>query len=187
MAVNADLKKAKSELRTIIRSRLATLSQQQLTVAGEHAARQLSLIPGWDNYRSVLAFFSMKDEMDTQPLMETVLKTEKSLFVPRIEGELLVFYQINQDDTANSSRILTADNFPALVITPGMAFDRRYYRMGRGRGYYDRFFAALDESGRNYTAIGLCMNCQLVDEVPAGTCDKKMDLLLTESGLIQFQ
>jgi len=118
--------------------------------------------------------------------METVLKTEKSLFVPRIEGELLVFYQINQDDTANPSRILTADNFPTLVITPGMAFDRLLYRLGRGRGYYDRFFAALDESSWNYTAIGLCMNCQLVDEVPADTWDKKMDMLLTESGLIQF-
>ena len=204
MVVKTELKKAKSELRTTIKSRLAALSQEQFTIAGNTAAQQLPQIPGWNKFRSALAFLSMKDEIDTRPIMETILNAGKPLFAPKVEKENLVFYQINKNDmksctvaagksfpdsicrepAADPACILTVDNFPVLVITPGMAFDRRYYRMGRGRGYYDRFFAALDESGRNYTALGLCMNCQLVDKIPVDTWDKKMDMLLTESGLI---
>jgi 5-formyltetrahydrofolate cyclo-ligase len=82
---------------------------------------------------------------------------------------------------------LQPEHFPALIITPGLAFDRSLNRLGRGRGYYDRFFAALDAAGRPYAAIGLCMDCQLVDEVPVEAWDKTMDMLLTESGLIRGQ
>jgi len=200
----------KAELRKAVKTRLAALSAGQLTASGLAAARHLSRVPRWGEFRSVLVFFSMKSEIDTLPIIETVFKAGKSLFAPRIEGENLAFYQFSQQNTAvtgNARRgladgyrepeadpafILKKEDFPALVITPGLAFDRRLNRLGRGRGYYDRFFATLDSEirlephapGRNYTALGLCMDCQLVEEVPVEPCDKTMDLLLTESGLI---
>jgi 5-formyltetrahydrofolate cyclo-ligase len=78
------------------------------------------------------------------------------------------------------------------VITPGLAFDRRGRRLGRGRGFYDHFFAALD-SGRlglrsagrvlSCTALGLCMEAQLVPEVLAEDHDKTMDLVLAGNSL----
>jgi 5-formyltetrahydrofolate cyclo-ligase len=77
---------------------------------------------------------------------------------------------------------LKPEHFPALVITPGLAFDRRGRRLGRGRGFYDRFFAALDSGA--YTALGLCMDAQLVPEVPVEGHDKTMDAVLTGKQLI---
>jgi 5-formyltetrahydrofolate cyclo-ligase len=130
----------------------------------------------------------MKDEIDTQPIITSILESGKPLFIPAIEGEELVFYQTRCDsnDPAQcgySARVLNAEDFPALIITPGLAFDRKLNRLGRGRSYYDRFFAVLDKSKKNYAVLGLCMDCQIFDEVPADTWDKKVDMLLTESGL----
>jgi 5-formyltetrahydrofolate cyclo-ligase len=197
----------KAELRKIIKTRLASLSSGQFYEAGCHAARQLPLIPCWGGFRSVLAFFSMKDEIDTRPVMETIIGSGKSLFVPRIEGDFLVFCRVlppssgvrtsfSTDQGSDFSdsptkvplripaedpvQVIKPEDFPTLVITPGLAFDRQFRRLGRGRGYYDRFFASLDSAGRIYTALGLCMDCQLVDEVPVEAWDKRMDMLLNQ-------
>ena len=75
-------------------------------------------------------------------------------------------------------------DFPTLVLTPGLAFDREGRRLGRGAGYYDRFFAELDKDSREYTALGLCMDFQIVEKVPVEPNDKKMDGLLTGTELI---
>jgi 5-formyltetrahydrofolate cyclo-ligase len=181
-------------LRTIVKSRLANLSPEQRVLAGNAAARHFFVIPRLDNFRSVLIFESMKDELDTRPLMEAARKTGKPVFVPRIEGDMLGFYAALPPSGAHEFSItavkappgvLRPEHFPTLVLTPGLAFDRQFNRLGRGRGSYDRFFAGLDAEGQRYTAIGLCMDCQLVDDVPAEAWDKTMDMLLTESGLLR--
>jgi len=180
----------KAEVRKTVKARLAALSPEAFTAAGTAAARYIPLIPRWDSFRSALIFFSMKDEIDTRPIMETILTAGKIFFAPRVEGETLVFYRMGRsslteprgyrEPDANPALALRQEDFPVLVITPGLAFDRRLNRLGRGRGYYDRFFASLDLAGRQYTPLGLCMDCQLLDQVPAGPLDKRMDALLTE-------
>jgi len=183
----------KTEARKTAKARLAAIPPETFTAAGAAAARRLPLIPRWGSFRSVLAFFSMKDEIDTRPVMETVLAAGKSLFAPRIEGEALVFYRIDRgslaghrgyrEPKANPALALMPEDFPVLVLCPGLAFDRHLNRLGRGRGYYDRFFASLDSAGRHYTPLGLCMDCQLAGQVPAGPEDRRMEALLTESGI----
>jgi 5-formyltetrahydrofolate cyclo-ligase len=165
----------------------------------------------WQKYSTVLAFLSMDDEINTQPLIQAAAAAHKRLFVPKIAGNDLAFYRLPADrgaadpavmtglhkgrfgirePDADPALLLTPEDFPALVITPGLAFDRRGRRLGRGRGYYDRFFAALDSGlpvpGPCYTAVGLCMDCQLVAEVPAEPHDKTMDAVLTGKELIDI-
>jgi len=175
----------KTELRKSIKARLATLTPETLSAAGVAAARYLEQIPRWENFSSVLAFVSMKDEIDTCPIMEAAQKAGKTLFAPRVDGETMTFYPIDPPyNPPRNPRLPSASiRGPLLVFTPGLAFDRRLHRLGRGRGYYDRFFAAFDAAEQQYTAVGLCLDCQIVDEVPVCPWDKNMDLLLTESGV----
>jgi 5-formyltetrahydrofolate cyclo-ligase len=82
---------------------------------------------------------------------------------------------------------LSAADFPALVLVPGLAFDSAGRRLGRGRGYYDRFLAELEAAGRPYRTLGLCTACQLVPEVPVDGWDKKMDCLCTGEALLSVR
>ena len=189
----------KTELRNTIRTRLQAIAPEQFSLAGLSAARQLTQLPFWKEARSVLAFFSMRDEIDTLPVMKIILENNKSLFTPAIEGRSLAFYRIlaaykvdvplfggaYHESKKPPELCLKFEDFPVLVITPGLAFDRSFYRLGRGRGYYDSFFADLDSKGWNYSAVGFCMDCQIVDKVPVDSWDKKMDGLSTEKHLYQ--
>jgi len=139
-------------------------------------------------------------EIDTRPLLMAALNEKKKIFIPRVEketstggiksGSRIAFYSITSlegpwqtgpfgiREPASGKPPETGD-FPALILTPGLAFDREGNRLGRGAGYYDRFFAELDNEGKHYLALGLCLNFQVIPLVPAGKNDKKMNGLLT--------
>lgn len=69
------------------------------------------------------------------------------------------------------------------VIVPGLAFDRRGHRLGRGGGFYDRFLARLPQTVRT---IGVAFDLQLVDEVPADPHDAPVQTLITECRVERF-
>jgi 5-formyltetrahydrofolate cyclo-ligase len=62
-----------------------------------------------------------------------------------------------------------------VAIVPGMAFDAEGHRLGRGKGYYDRFLAKIPHAYK----IGLCFSWQLIDEVPHDTNDIMMDEVIS--------
>lgn len=64
---------------------------------------------------------------------------------------------------------------PGWIFVPGVAFDKNGRRLGRGRGFYDRYL-----SDRKIIKIGVCASLQLVDEVPVEKHDSLMDFLITE-------
>ncbi len=72
---------------------------------------------------------------------------------------------------------------PEVLIVPLLAFDRRGYRLGYGGGYYDRTLEGLRECGP-VTAIGFAFAAQEVPEVPIEPTDQRLDLIVTEAGVI---
>jgi 5-formyltetrahydrofolate cyclo-ligase len=167
---------------------------------GLEASACLSSSPVWPRYKTVFLFLSVNTEIDTRPLLEAALKAGKKVFSPVVEGGGLVFYAVRSPDgpwrggaygirepaaPAGGDRA-TGGDFPALVVTPGLAFDGEGNRLGRGRGFYDRFFAETDAGGRRCFALGFCMDFQLLGKVPAGDNDRKMDGLVAGKECIIF-
>ena len=74
----------------------------------------------------------------------------------------------------------------ALVLAPGLAFDRSGSRLGRGAGYYDRFFARID-SERNdpVPKFALAFDCQILDKIPVEPHDVRLDGIITESEILR--
>lgn len=70
---------------------------------------------------------------------------------------------------------------PDLIIVPGVAFDRKNNRLGRGKGYYDRLLSEW-----NIPKIGICFDFQLFDEIPAEPFDRKMNLVISENETTQW-
>ena len=70
---------------------------------------------------------------------------------------------------------------PQLILIPGIAFNSKGERLGRGKGYFDRYL-------ENYQGIrvGLCFELQLVDQIPTDVHDKKMQWLITEKNIYKI-
>jgi len=196
----------KKTLREEMKQRARRAGEEEFRSRGAGAAALLCSSKFWLCYQTVFLFLSMNHEIDTQPLLEAALTQGKKVFVPRTDTGGLTFLRVlspygpwqkgpfgirepiaNTMEKAPSGKPaspVSNEDFPALIIVPGLAFDRSGNRLGRGAGYYDRFFAKLDEEGREYLALGLCMDFQLIDKVPADAHDKKTRGVLTGTELI---
>ncbi|MDR2111351.1 MAG: 5-formyltetrahydrofolate cyclo-ligase [Spirochaetaceae bacterium] len=194
---------AKQTLRKTIKSRLGTLPPEQFCREGKAAVAHIRGHPLWRRYKTALLFLSSPTEIDTGPLLEAALRDTKAVFVPKTAGEEIAFYRILSPDgpweygafhirepAAGRTPKFSPEDFPALIIVPGLAFDRGGNRLGHGKGYYDRFFASLDReadrypgTGPAYFTIGLCLEIQVVSRVPVEGGDKKMDALCTGAEL----
>jgi 5-formyltetrahydrofolate cyclo-ligase len=74
--------------------------------------------------------------------------------------------------------------FPAIVLTPLVAFDRRGYRIGHGAGYYDMTLNAL-RARQPVLALGVAFAMQEIDTVPFEPHDARLDFILTEQAVIR--
>lgn len=142
-------------------------------------------------YRSkyILGFVSYGSEIDTHPLLGEALRQGKKVYVPKVEGEQMVFYRIRSleeltkgykgipepvGDTEVFDYVVCqkeGETDKALLLMPGVAFDPYRNRIGYGKGFYDRYLADKEELALRSIAVGF--RCQMVDEVPAGPYDKR--------------
>ena len=76
-----------------------------------------------------------------------------------------------------------AEMIPSVILAPMLAFDKSCWRLGYGGGFYDRTLSGLRAAGRRVVALGIAYDGQLVDKVPTGPYDMRLDGVLTPSGL----
>lgn len=78
-----------------------------------------------------------------------------------------------------SKKIIDQDNIDVAII-PGVAFDIEKNRMGRGKGYYDKFL-----KDKKFLKVGICFDYQLLDKIPVEVNDIKMDEIISEKRWIR--
>jgi 5-formyltetrahydrofolate cyclo-ligase len=193
----------KKDLRKTMKALLAALPPGQFTAEGEGAAKRLAESGLWKDSRRVLLYCSMPGEIAMPPLIERAFREGREVYFPKTEGDSMRFYRVDSPDgpwvtgafgirepkDCGGQRLFRAGNAagdPFLVVTPGLAFNRSGGRMGRGRGYYDKFFAGLDAARAVYRAAGYCLACQVVREVPLESLDKKLNALCTAEEFLVF-
>lgn len=168
----------KDELRQLIRQRKA----QHLT--GEQPLCQV-YPAACEEARIVLAYSALPDEVPTQSLLDHLVAADKTVLLPRVVNNTdmeLRHYTGRHDLQPGAYGIMEPVGQPFteyeqidVAIIPGMAFDREGHRLGRGKGYYDRFLSRVP----NIYKIGLCFSWQLVDSVPTDEHDIRMDETVT--------
>ncbi len=132
---------------------------------------------------TLLIYVSNNEEIDTLNIINYLLKT-KIIAVPKIEDNKMNFYIINslsdlekgyfnilEPNTKN--KVLNFNN--VVCITPGICFSNSKYRIGYGKGFYDRFFNEKD-----VYKIGLCYKECLINEIFNDKYDIKMDEVITD-------
>lgn len=108
------------------------------------------------------------------------------LFDPRLYGLERNSYGI-WEPPADYESFDAGSGERTIVIVPGLAFDRRGYRLGRGRGYYDRWLAEIQDScaADTFSPIGIGYSIQLVPKVPRDRYDVPLPLLIAGSAVIR--
>lgn len=158
----------KNALRKEIRSRKKSYSQEQLLEKSESILRKLELHPLFQQASRVMLYASLPDEVQTLAFIEKWQKT-KTVILPTVVGDDIIPVQSSADAAMQEGdfHILEPQNTPYtgdfdLIVVPGMAFDRQGSRLGRGKGFYDRFLAKHPKT----PTIGLCFDFQVVEYIP---------------------
>jgi 5-formyltetrahydrofolate cyclo-ligase len=175
-----------------MKSALSLIPQETYRLEAELAAKILSSQDVWHSYKRVLLFLSMPGEFDTSPLVKKSFEDGKDVFFPVVEGKTLMrFYKADSalgpwtagpfgilEPERKKEYLFRVEDGAALIVTPGLAFDKTGRRLGRGGGFYDRFFAELPPAG-DFFLCGLCLNAQLLPSVPADSFDRKVSAVCT--------
>lgn len=175
----------KHELRKQIRQAKGHFTGDELRGMSLPIVRQLLAREEVRKARMVMAYASLADEVDTRSLLDALLAMGKEVLLPKVlDGERMEArrYTGAADLCEGAFHIMepVGEAFSDysrvdVAIIPGMAFDRHGHRLGRGRGYYDRFLAQLPPTT---CRLGVCFPFQLVDEVPHEPHDIVMSVVL---------
>ena len=177
---------AKAELRRIMRAQLTLMTPSNAAEASENIRQSIPSLPRWQESRVVAAFAALNGEPDLCPW---AWAAEKTVLLPRVEGDLLVFHQIHHSDgllpgafgvmEPDPQKCPVADPREAgIIFVPGLAFTADGKRLGRGRGYYDRLLANLPPS---VLRVGVCFTPQILGGIESEPHDEDVDLVLSPS------
>lgn len=186
------LQLAKRELRQTVISRRDALPDTIRDEASRLIRTRLLALPVIQAAHSLFIFISYSSEVDTHPLISTLLEAGRRVAVPKIvDKTTMLSVPIKGWEGLQPDRmgILTPtgnthDDGPFdVAITPGVAFTEAGARLGYGRGYYDRWFSRHSVD----TKIAVCFEEQIVDAVPMDEYDLPVDLIVTEKRIIRRQ
>lgn len=146
-------------------------------------------------YADILLLYApLPDEIDIYPIFEDALKRGKQIAFPRCldrEHDMVYHfvshssqlkkgsYGIMEPDESLPLLSQKEEQKNMLCFIPGLCFDRRGYRLGYGKGYYDRYLT--DFKG---ACMGLCYSDFILDSLPQGKYDRSVDFIVTEKGVL---
>lgn len=186
---------AKDQLRTQLKATRRGLGPSVRAEVDARVVSRVRALPEWEATPVVLAYLSVRDEVDTRALVRAAWDAGKVVAAPRVTGSrTLAWYRLEPADEletshmgieepqADAARLVDADELSpdALALVPALAFDERGYRLGYGGGFYDTFLARF--SG---VSVGLAREGALVASLDAlGVLephDRAVDLVVSES------
>lgn len=176
----------KQEVRTKIKQLRTLVDQADKISAADAVFARLEETAAFQLAEKILMYHSLPDELDTRRFLQK-WKSHKKFFLPRVNGvnlELLPFDESRLEIGSFHIEEPKGDDLHPveeieMIVVPGVAFDRKGHRLGRGKGFYDRL---LKEA--KATKIGVGYEFQLVDEIPTEEHDVAMDIVITEETTI---
>ena len=159
-------------------------SPEQLHVLSQAPLSRLEAHPAFRTARVVLAYHSLPDEVDTRDFVR-FWSLRKHILLPSVRGNEIELHRYSSGDQLEEGvfgvQESTGEAFTDyaaidLAVIPGVAFDAKGNRLGRGKGFYDRLLTRMQDY--HIYKIGICFDFQKVEEVPTDGRDVPMDEVL---------
>ena len=167
-------------LRHAMRRLKAALTPDERARQSASVVEQLRREPLFVAARCVMFYWPLPDEVDICPLIDEALRN-KRVILPVVVGDDMLPVELTATTVwrRGAFGIMEPQGSPCtepidLIVVPGVAFDAAGHRMGRGRGYYDRFLAAMPQ----VPTIGVAFDFQMVPHVPYDRYDVPMHKVL---------
>lgn len=184
----------KDELRQYISQQKRQFTPQQLAQLSLPVIARLR--PLLAEAQTILAYYALPDEVDTHALLDELVAEGKTVLLPKVlDEETMELRRYTGRDSLQEGAYhimepitggrffcyddLTKEPSPCymsridIALIPGLAFDAQGHRLGRGKGYYDRFLTAFKGQ-----TIGVCFDFQKVAEVPVDAHDVSVDTVV---------
>ncbi|MGE5297343.1 MAG: 5-formyltetrahydrofolate cyclo-ligase [Solirubrobacterales bacterium] len=183
----------KVELRQQLRTRLLAMTPEQRREKSRKACRNLIDTEQFQDASIIMLFLSLPHEVDTSDAILQAWQLGKTVAVPKISWQQrhMIPVQINSLDTGFSTGTWGLRNPTAgvpipfgeidLVVTPGLGYDRKGNRLGRGGSFYDRFFANKDLRA---CRCGLAFAEQVMELIPTTESDEPVEWLVTDEEVV---
>ena len=168
------------------------MSVKERRIASEKISKKIILSYSFLNAEIIACYLPMADEVDARLVIEHGWRAKKRIFLPKMhDNRELIFCEIKPDTLLNRKKNIIWEpeckNYISprelqLVITPTVAFDDNYNRIGMGRGYYDRCFSFLRENKQapQPKLVGAAFNCQKVEKISVNSWDIRLFEVFSE-------
>ena len=171
----------KRNIRKGVRSKIAELSAEEKLHLSTQIFNKITDLEDIKNASVIAIFASLSDEPQTAAFIEQI-SLHKRVVIPRIEGDEMDFYDISEGVALGAYNIMepiaTTPIEPSeidVMIVPGVAFTHEGARLGRGKGFYDKY---LSRKGFRAHTIGVCYPCQVLDEIATEPHDKRVNCII---------
>lgn len=183
---------------------------EKLQTSQEYCKTFLNKIPRYKEVKTLFAYHPINEEFPTLGLLKQAAEDHKTIALPLVSDNNLIFKKMefkngkiepvelgtfgimepakkafNLFPQSKEEKSIKPLELPLLILVPGRAFSKKCERMGRGGGFYDRFFEKLFHSIKkeDVCLAGLCFSGQILENIPMGGFDYPVDLIITESEL----
>lgn len=187
-----DIRPYKNKLREQFKAKRTELSAEEKDRLDKKITNKILNMWQYRDEEIMLVYVSTPIEVDTKQFISKALSDGKTVAVPRcVNGTRnMNFYIIKSLDDLEPGafnvlepiieKCTKLENLnKGLCIVPALSFDKKGFRLGYGKGYYDRFLSNF--SGET---LGLCYNFCMMDDLPHGKYDRRVDKIITDSNII---
>lgn len=193
----------KKQLRLSIKNSISAVSEENRNAQSAAACKRFLSSKIYQNAKYVLSYMAMSFEINPFSISQKALADSKILALPRtvphtsnmqfytMKNTLPLEQQLEEgvwgirEPFADEKNILVLpeDAAECIVVVPGVAFTKEGFRLGHGRGYYDRYLSILKrdcmQKNIQLAFIGMCLEEQVTEKIPVDENDLTMDYLLT--------
>ena len=175
----------KKQLRKAMLQKRKELSESETAVKNFAITEKLLSLAKVQSAELILPFVSAKGEVSTREFIARCFDAGKTVAVPRcIDGSNMKFCVIHTfddlekgmygiDEPKEYCEVIKAENAEnSVLIVPALCFDTKGYRLGYGKGYYDRFISSF--------TVGVCYSEFITDDIPIDEYDRCVDIVITE-------
>ena len=175
----------KEQIRRDFKTRRRSLSCEHVRINSDKICENFLDSDIYKNCQNILAYSTIQNEVDLSQIINQALLDNKNLFLPRVEGDSMNFFRINNTDKLQigSYNILEPqngtvyqDSTNSIILVPGIAFSTQGARIGFGKGFYDKYLSQHNSIFK----IGIAYDWQITKSWVTNEFDINMNMIITE-------